>query len=116
MSQAKNGLLVQGLVEKVETLLLDPSKASQLEMYLVVLVTCAQVNHSVTVLTADMAQQAIVDQLSTFTSAVNNAQISYNPLIRNSNSFAYQAVEVLTGTRPPTQAWAPGAQTVLRVH
>ncbi|MCY4428260.1 MAG: hypothetical protein OXC05_14705 [Halieaceae bacterium] len=75
----------------------------------------AQINHSITVLTTDASPQAIVGQLSGFTSAVNNAQISYHPLVRNSNSFAYQAVQVLTGARPPTQVWVPGAQTALRM-
>jgi RHS repeat-associated protein len=75
----------------------------------------AQVNHSQVVLTTDMAPQTIVDKLSTFTDGVNQAQNSYNPLLRNSNSFAYQAIEVLTGARPPTVVWAPGAQTELRI-
>lgn len=73
------------------------------------------VNHSQVVLTTDLAPQIIVDKLSTFTDGVNQAQNSYNPLLRNSNSFAYQAIEVLTRARPPTFVWAPGAQTELRI-
>ncbi|RUO18183.1 hypothetical protein CWE08_11905 [Aliidiomarina iranensis] len=76
----------------------------------------AQINYSQVVLTTNMAPQTIVDRLSTFKDVVNHAQISYNPLMRNSNSFAYQAVEVLTGARPTTDVWAPGSQTRLRVE
>jgi RHS repeat-associated protein len=75
----------------------------------------AQVNLSTTVLTTDLSSASVVDILSSFTASVNSSQISYNPLVRNSNSFAYQAVQTLTGARPPTQAWAPGAQTILKV-
>ncbi|TQV82588.1 hypothetical protein FKG94_07600 [Exilibacterium tricleocarpae] len=76
----------------------------------------AQVNYSQVVLTTDMAPQSIVNSLSSFTNSVNQAQISYNPFVRNSNSYANQAVQSLTGARPPTEVWAPGARGVLEVN
>ena len=33
---------------------------------------------------------------------------------RNSNSFAHQAVEVVTGDRPKPAAWAPGSRKRLK--
>ena len=34
--------------------------------------------------------------------------------MRNSNSFAHQAVEVVTGDRPKPAAWAPGSRKRLK--
>ena len=75
----------------------------------------AQVNHSQVVLSTDIAAKVIVNQLSSYTSAINQSQISYNPLTRNSNSFAFQAVQNITGARPSSAAFAPGSTTLLGV-
>ena len=52
---------------------------------------------------------AVVSELETFGKKVNAAEIPYRPVTRNSNSFAHQAVEVVTGDRPKPEAWAPGS-------
>ena len=51
----------------------------------------------------------VVSELETFGKKVNAAEIPYRPVTRNSNSFAHQAVEVVTGDRPKPAAWAPGS-------
>ena len=51
----------------------------------------------------------VVSKLEAFGKKVNAAEIPYRPVTRNSNSFAHQAVAVVTGDRPKPAAWAPGS-------
>lgn len=53
--------------------------------------------------------------LDNFHDRTDNAEIVYNPLIRNSNSYAFQAVVELGLLRPAPVLWAPGWSTVLSV-
>lgn len=65
------------------------------------------------ILTTNQAAYELRDALQCFAESVNMADTRYSPLGFNSNSFAHQAVEVLTGQRPLPQAWAPGSNYVL---
>ena len=56
----------------------------------------------------------VVSELDAFGKKVNAAQIPYRPVTRNRNSFAHQAVEVVTGDRPKPAAWAPGSRKRLK--
>ena len=51
----------------------------------------------------------VVSELEAFGKKVNASEIPYRPVTRNSNSFAHQAVGVVTGDRPKPAAWAPGS-------
>jgi hypothetical protein len=53
--------------------------------------------------------------LQNFSDNTDNANIPYDPRVRNSNSYAFQAVERLGLPRPAPLLWAPGASTVLPV-
>ncbi len=53
------------------------------------------------------------DALIEYGKKVNEAEIPYLPVSRNSNSFAYDAVELLTGNRPKEPALSPRSQTRL---
>ena len=57
---------------------------------------------------------AVVSELETFGKKVNAAEIPYRHVTRNSNSFAHQAVEVVTGDRPKPAVWAPGSKKRLK--
>jgi RHS repeat-associated protein len=75
----------------------------------------ATVNGSQVMLNTNVDPATLVGQLSQFSNAVNQAQIGYNPLTQNSNSFAFQAIQLLTGSRPQSPVWAPASQTILNV-
>jgi RHS repeat-associated protein len=49
-----------------------------------------------------------VAQLQEYTEAVNAAQVPYLGTRQNSNSFAHEAVEAVTGARPAPPVYAPG--------
>ena len=54
-------------------------------------------------------------RLSDYVDSVNNEAIPYRALFRNSNSFAYQGIELLGYDRPATNGFTPAAQALL-VH
>lgn len=76
----------------------------------------AQVNANQLIHSTTADPTEIISKLRAFSNAVNQAQIGYNPFLRNSNSFAYQASEIITGRRPAAiGVIAPGSQTKLDV-
>jgi hypothetical protein len=68
------------------------------------------------VLRTKSTPNVVLDSLIKFTNQVNNAGIYYDPLSKNSNSFAHQAVTELGAKRPVPTAWAPGSSTFLCVY
>jgi hypothetical protein len=57
----------------------------------------------------------IKERLENFGRSINDSEIPYLPVNRNSNSFAFQGIELLTGKRPSASGWAPGSKTRLKV-
>lgn len=62
-------------------------------------------------LSADRKNQV----LRQYVSAVNEAQLSYNPFESNSNSFAYGALGYAGLPRPEPVVWAPAWDTRLPI-
>lgn len=67
----------------------------------------ANVEYAQVVLISNVASVELVRRLSAFSTAINEAQISYSPFKSNSNSYAYSAIEVLIGIRPRAAVLAP---------
>ena len=63
---------------------------------------------TVTVLSNDQPAASKNRALREFSTAVDNANIAYNPFTSNSNAFAFQALEATGIARSAQPVWAPG--------
>jgi hypothetical protein len=59
--------------------------------------------------------KVVKERLDDFGRSINNSEIPYLPVSRNSNSFAFRGIELLTGKRPSASGWAPGSRTKLKI-
>jgi RHS repeat-associated protein len=73
------------------------------------------ISGSVTVLSNDAPAAGYINSLTQFDEGLNTANIPYNPLSTNNNSYVTNALQSLGVPAPNAPVWAPGAGTNLHV-
>jgi len=73
------------------------------------------ISGSVTVLSNDLPASSYINGLTQFDTGLNQANIPYNPLSKNSNAYVTNALQSIGVPTPKDHPWAPGAGTNLNV-